>query len=348
MVAFVLMLVITVTALPALRRRSYNTFYYTHITCNVVIFVTASIHASTDFYYLIPGLALWMLDWILALFRADTGMGRKVDATLTKVREGWYKVTLPIPLSSLKSEKTSSNAERVLDHPTMRNPIYTYYLNFPPVSKFQNHPLTAASVGSRNPGPTFLFQKSGSSSYRKQERIEKESTWNLGRLVDAAGKEGESREIECRVEGPYAAIKSGHRTADEVVGMVGGTGLTGAYSLALWWLECRTSERKSHFTLLWAVQDRRSTQFREWKELVHLTEEADNMTIKVHELHVSTEDGRLDADDFLRTKFWAAEKCPKQSTWVYVSGPQGLLNDKGDACVGIGRELKHESTNSSA
>jgi ferric-chelate reductase len=47
-----LMLVVLVTALPALRRRSYNTFYYTHIISSVVIFVGTCIHASTNFYFL--------------------------------------------------------------------------------------------------------------------------------------------------------------------------------------------------------------------------------------------------------------------------------------------------------
>lgn len=59
-VRILLMIAIVITSLPALRRKSYNVFYYVHVICSFWVFVVLSVHASTDFYFLLPGLVLWI------------------------------------------------------------------------------------------------------------------------------------------------------------------------------------------------------------------------------------------------------------------------------------------------
>lgn len=63
MLGFLLMIAIIITSLPTLRRTSYNSFYYVHLVCSFWAFVALSIHTSTVFYFLLPELVLWIVDW---------------------------------------------------------------------------------------------------------------------------------------------------------------------------------------------------------------------------------------------------------------------------------------------
>ena len=154
----------------------YNMFYYTHIICSILFFFFTAVHASTDFYFLLPGLVLWIVDWIVRV-RWITKNG--VEGKLEDAGNGWYRITLPV-LSKAVVGKEKKERER--------EPLQAYYLNFPAVSKLQCHAFTASSVGTDTQGPKFLFRKSEG---KKQKKLDKEWTWKLGELVRSSANESE-------------------------------------------------------------------------------------------------------------------------------------------------------------
>jgi NAD(P)H-flavin reductase len=202
------------------------------------------------------------------------------------------------------------------------------------------------------------------SSKRKQKKQDNEWTWRVGVAASAELAPAESddaievaegrKEIEVRVEGPYIPTEiEAFRTADRIICIVGGTGLTGAYSLAMWWLSARSKELNATFVLVWTVRYRDTALLREWHELEERTgaEGSGKISLKVH---VSSEVGRLDVGAALRQRLSsqtaeyhaheqdkeAASIEPARSAWVYVSGPEGLLQQADHACVNLEHEVR--------
>lgn len=329
----------------------------------------ASVHASTDFYFLLPGLLLWTLDWTWRLFRGDVGgLSKRVTGTVEDAGHGWYRLTLPVTAKSSKnlaigkSEENNRGIDAEKGH-DLNHPLQTYYLNIPSISKLENHALTAAKVGNSTSGPVFLFQRSTPwSPKRKSKKQEKEWTWKLGAVVGATPATAEAedaveavntrKEIDVQVEGPYIPREvTAFQAADRLVCLVGGTGLTGAYSLAMWWLETRSREPNATFSMIWTVRYRDTALLRDWQDLEGRVRTAG--LGKAHlRIHVSSEEGRIDVGQALRREVLGSaagvethsgekETMPtptSQSAWIYVSGPEGLLRQAEDTCV----QLEHE------
>lgn len=342
--SFLFMLIIVITALPVLRRRAYNTFYYAHVICSTLIFIAASIHASTDFYFLLPGLLLWIYDWVWRFFCGDTGIRKQVRGRLEDAGHGWYRLTLPS--SAKPSPRDESAVASVEESKHASHPLQSYYLNIPSISKIENHAFTAAKIGSSTSGPVFLFQRTQGMARRNQKKLDREWTWKAGAITATVGAEeddevDDQNRIEVRVEGPYSPLEADFQSANHIVCIVGGTGLTGAYSLALWWLEHRQRDPRARFTLIWTVRHRDTAQLLEWQEL---EERARTIGTCVElNLHVSSEQGRMVAMEALRSAFGRSDEkasiC-EEKAWIYVSGPAGLLDDTEDACVALQSETR--------
>ena len=330
MFGFLLMITILITSLPALRRKSYNAFYYVHVICSFWIFVALSVHASTDFYFLVPGLALWIVDWGWRLFRGTSGgLGKKVVGTLENAGEGWYRISLPASLTTI-DESGVAEKEAAITHP-----VQSYNMVFPGISKIQNHAFTAAKVGSGTEGSVFLLQRSQG---KVPKKLDKEWTWKLGSVVPEVGSR---REVEIRVEGPYYPSDEGFAVASKVICIVGGTGLTGAYSLALWWLKNRSQDARAEFQLVWTVRYNNTTNIREWRELENMVASVPNMTIRVH---ISSVFGRIDAEVYLRKILLTGSRSTtalstRHKAWVYISGPESLLKSTEIACLATRRSV---------
>ena len=338
MIAFIAMLVIVVTALPVLRRRSYNVFYYLHVVLSAFIFILLSFHASTDFYFLLPGLLLWIGDWVWRLFRGMGGLRKRVSGRIENAGDGWYRISLPV---SAKLDNANDDVESAISEKRMpSHPLQSYFLVFPAVSKIQNHAFTAAKVGDLSSGPTFLFQRA---SGKKQAKLDKEWTWKLGSQVNDASDA--TNDLEVRVEGPYIPSVPSVFTASDIACVVGGTGLTGAYSIALWWLKTRASIEGQRITLVWTIRHRGTANIREWQELQRTVEAHPRFRLI---LQVTSEEGRLDTDHILREslavvdaeKESTAATGPVRSIWVYLSGPEGLLQAGESACLRVQKEIR--------
>ena len=355
----IVFIAIVVTSLPSQRRARYNCFYYTHVVSSVLFFFLISIHASTDFYFLLPGLVLWLADWAARLRWLQKS---KVEALLENAGEGWYRIRLPIAATARDSGALEARGPP---------PLQAFYLNFPSVSKLQCHAFTAAAVGSAAEGPTFLFRRAEG---KKQKKLDKEWTCKLGELVagPSNAKELRSTSLSMRLEGPYITSAEPVHLARRVLCLVGGTGITGALSLAQTWLRHRGGERSARFRLVWTVRTAETARVAEVEALqAQINANAVSMEIVVH---VSRTLGRVDPVACLASFFEPTEllapvrgpmtqqkPCdevargmdekdgkalvqrpePSEATgWVYCSGPSGLLDATDGACLDLSRRLR--------
>ncbi|KAF2679031.1 hypothetical protein K458DRAFT_461829 [Lentithecium fluviatile CBS 122367] len=308
-----------ITALPIIRRSNYNIFYFTHIIGAIAIMILLCLHASTNFYFLLPGLVLWVSDW---MWRVSHRLGTQVEAIVEKAGNGWYRVRI---MQNLETTSSVAMLEKG-DKYDWESPVVSYFLNFADISKLQLHPFTAVSTGDAVSGPTFLFRRSP--ERKKREKSDGEWTWKLAALADSNGIRGGQ---VSRIEGPYSPPTLELFAANHVLLLAGGTGITGAISIAQWWAsrsrDALAPSRTLH--LIWTVRDGGIARVKEVDDVRILAERMSNMTV---DIHVSGEAGRLlpdvEIDRFINSRQQDGERC-----WVYVSGPTGLLEDAETACV---------------
>ncbi|KAF5591942.1 ferric reductase [Fusarium pseudoanthophilum] len=322
--AFLPISAILVASLQYIRRQHYNLFYYTHVICGIIIFVASCIHASTDFYLLLPGLLLWIGDWGRRVFFGETnGLRRKTVATLENAGGSWIRISLP----------AKGTPQQMMEKPVPTSePLLYYHLNAPAVSKFQIHAFTAAVTASTSHGPRFLIQRA---SGKPQMRLDKEWTWKLGALVPNIQ---DSRDLEVRLEGPYPINDTGYMKASHILCIVGGTGVTGALSLARWWLDARPAN--SRFALIWTVRTRDSLEITEWTDPVDVA--TTNRSLEIRS-HISSENGRLDTALILRDAFEAHNVMAADARgdgWVYGAGPDALVKVTEQSCIEVRKDLK--------
>ncbi|KAF4459449.1 ferric reductase [Fusarium albosuccineum] len=220
------------------------------------------------------------------------------------------------------------------------HPLTYYYLNFPSVSRTQNHAFTAAIPASVHSGPVFLFQPTRGKSEKK---LNKEWTWKLASSLESFKTR---KDLEVRVEGPYPPRDTRFETASHIICIVGGTGITGAYSLVMGWLKIRAATGNSKFTLVWTMKQREMANLREWTELEAIAASTPNLTLYTH---ISSESGRLnpltqilqalDLNDVGATVANDSSTA-KEAAWIYSSGPDGLLRATETACIEARRQVR--------
>ena len=340
-ISLLFMVIIVITSLPVLRRKAYNTFYYVHIILGSLVFIATCIHASTDFYFLLPGLVLLVADWAWRIIRGDTGLKKQVEGSLEDAGDGWYRITLPASAKKISDgDSSESDSESAVEKLAPAHPLQTYYLNIPSISKFQNHAFTAAKVGSPTSGPVFLFQRASIPNKRKEaKKHKKEWTWKVGgQAHPIEGVElAQTKKLRVRAEGPYAPSEHGYQTANKIICLIGGTGITGALSIADWFLTHRAQDPKAQLILLWTVREIETSRLAEWRRLCWATDSAAKFGVR---LHVSSESGRMDVGEELRFVLSDCELGDTEAAWVYVSGPAGLLTAAEDACCDIESEMR--------
>ncbi|KAK1820890.1 hypothetical protein LTR12_004761 [Friedmanniomyces endolithicus] len=338
--SFVLILVVTITALPALRRSSYNTFYFIHVVFAALILILTSIHASTNFYFLLPGLLLWLADWV---WRLRHSLSTKEEAIVENASNGWTRVRLPSEhaLSANDGEK-GANALSTLSTPVLA----TYYVNFPSISKLQVHPFTAASTGSAGTGPVLLFRRGP--ERKKAKKTAKEFTWAVAATAADKTSAGTPSTLKVRVEGPYTSSIPEASHADHLLLLAGGTGITGALDIANWWAAKFGSvvDHSKSLRLVWSIREEEVERVQEVQDLQITMAVFRNMEFVVH---ASGKLGRLDPEKQLAT-FLASRVGTGGGggAWVYVSGPEGLLADAETACVRKAKEMRRGSAGDSA
>lgn len=81
----IIMGLIFVTTLPKIRVKHFNLFYFTHLLSILAVMIIC-LHASTVFYCVAPGLAMWVLDWGMRLYE----LSESVPGKVVHLGKGWY------------------------------------------------------------------------------------------------------------------------------------------------------------------------------------------------------------------------------------------------------------------
>ncbi|QIX01961.1 hypothetical protein AMS68_007478 [Peltaster fructicola] len=313
--------VMVVTALPVLRRISYNTFYFLHITLAALALILVSLHASTDFYCLLPGLLLWVYDWV---WRLRHSLVYKAEISVQDAGNGWYRLVLPSTGASteLQVEKAESSHMEV-------SPLQTYYVNIKEISRIENHPFTAAVGGTAASGPTLLLRKCP--ERKKAKSRDKEWTWKLAALMDNTGLLKVN--TTARIEGPYSPHTPELYTADHIIVLAAGTGVTGALSLARWWAIRNRSAPHGSLRIVWSVRDVDMAELQEVQYVQAYADEFANMEFIIHD---SSTKGRINMHQEMGSALQAGSR-----TWVYISGPETFSADAEAACWERKTKLGH-------
>jgi ferric-chelate reductase len=181
----VLIPIIVITALPIIRRNSYNTFYYIHIIFALLVLVLLCLHASTNFYFILPGLLLWVYDWS---YRVQHALCFKQTIGVESAGNNWYRMRLPSTSKTIGGNDSAAEKGLTSQNASEPNhPLETYYVRLSAISKVQIHPFTAVATATSSSGPTILFQKSPSK--KKVTDSDKEWTWLLGAMIDQSPME---------------------------------------------------------------------------------------------------------------------------------------------------------------
>lgn len=341
--SFALALVIVATSLPITRRKAYNTFYYMHLMLSSLVFIGTCIHASTNFYFLLPGLLLWGYDWCWRLFCGSTGSLRSVDGTIEHIGGGWVRIVLPpcdktpAPTLPVRVEGEALNEQETGWHP-----LQTFWISIPCISRLQNHAFNVATAGTPNSGPTILCQPTsvhGKAERRKDRTMKKQWTWKVRSQTNKTHDDEAPgmQTVRMRVEGPYLCEDHGFEIADRVICLVGGTGVTGALSLAEWYLVHRMQRSKASFTIIWTLRNASTALLPEWQHLLLKSSETDGrMRLRTH---VSSGSGRLNVAEAIGSEL-AGHGQVGGSAWLYLSGPADFLRAAEDACCDIEANIR--------
>lgn len=126
-------------------------------------------------------------------------------------------------------------------------------------------------------------------------------------------------------------MPDGLDAADCVLLLAGGTGITGAISIADWWVSRNSYRNLSNesLCLIWTVRDGKVARLQEVQDLQLRAEECPNFKLKVH---VSGEAGRLNVGAEI-DHFISSGQTGDKRLWVYASGTEAFLDDAEAACV---------------
>jgi hypothetical protein len=165
---------IFVTTLPKIRSKHFNLFYFTHLL-SIVAVIIICLHASTMFYCVAPGLAMWILDWGMRLYE----LREFVQGKVIHLGNGWYwyfESSHSIKLTKLISLTFSIELplpRRRLDGCACNSPLAHFYIRHAESSFWELHPFTTitplaserkiTSASEEDIPIQFIFRKRGGS-----------------------------------------------------------------------------------------------------------------------------------------------------------------------------------------
>lgn len=121
-----IMLMIFITSIRLVRQKWFRIFYWVHSMC-VLAIILASLHSSTVFQCIAPGVLMWLLDKFVpypaaaVLLRDANGCNRLMRiyelygalyGTITPLGKGWYLLSCPLPRTRLEGCACSSPVAR--------------------------------------------------------------------------------------------------------------------------------------------------------------------------------------------------------------------------------------------
>lgn len=147
-VALMMTLLMGVLTLPCIRQRRYDLFQLGHALVPVV-FIAVLWHATMSWYYLLPGMILYVADHIMKM-RYKIGYVAKLVSLTNHVMPGKGESVVEIAYRvHIPCVKRDSNMP-ISVHYEMENPCTTSgqlcFLNIPCIGPLQWHPFTVSSL----------------------------------------------------------------------------------------------------------------------------------------------------------------------------------------------------------
>ncbi|KAL8465577.1 hypothetical protein ACS0TY_034892 [Phlomoides rotata] len=189
-------LVIWITALPQIRRRWFQVFYYTH-HLYIVFLVFFLFHGGDRHFYMVfPGVFLFALDKLLRVIQSTT------ETCILSARV--------FPCKAI--ELTLPKDPRLVYTPTS-----VVFLKIPSISKLQWHPFTVTS-------------SSGIDKHTISIIIKSEGQWTSSLYkqihVQQVSEVGQRECIPVALEGPYGPASLEYARYDSLLMVAGGIGVT--------------------------------------------------------------------------------------------------------------------------
>jgi len=213
----VLILTMTVFALPSIRRSRFELFYYIHhLFILVILFVC--LHYKGSIIYIIPGIAIYGVDKLMGLYS--------------------YRKAAPVATRMLSSDVLEISFN--ISHDVQYKAGDYVFLNVPYISHLQWHPFSITSSPAAH-GSKVFFHLKGVGSWTKQV------------IKEAREQHAHSNTLQVRLDGFYG-VNNGvcdqllHK--DGVILVGGGIGITPMMSLAI--ELCKSSSIP--VTLMWVVR----------------------------------------------------------------------------------------------
>jgi len=184
------------------RRACFELFYYSHHVY-FLIYITALIHGTSVWYYLLGSLSLWALDRSVRFTRGCCPA----------------RITLMEPLS----EGQVTHLEVQMDRSPHIQPGQYCFLNIPEISALQWHPFTVSDRVGKEGQLSFHIKAMGS-----RGGDEPPQTWTA-RLAELVQQQ-HSREIAISVDGPYGTPMQLEEYSSAIF-VAGGIGITPANAM---------------------------------------------------------------------------------------------------------------------
>ncbi|KAF5234696.1 hypothetical protein FANTH_12048 [Fusarium anthophilum] len=241
LMAWIALAMLFLTALPIVRRRFFEIFYYTHALFLVFV-VGALIHASHGPEFMLPGLLLWGIDRAIRIaYNFRTIQVQSVEAFEGNVTK--FKV---------KGLRT-------------RTPGQVVWLQIPKVSFVNWHPFTVASAPN-DPETTATIAVRGLGGFTKAvQYADCRGDVNLHGCASLDSNSMMAHPLKMRLDGPYGVGSVSWGLLPVTVLVAGGIGITPGISIASHIIRHTGinvgSHPTSHIHLLWVVRDVQHVQW---------------------------------------------------------------------------------------
>ncbi|KAI7764106.1 hypothetical protein LZL87_006488 [Fusarium oxysporum] len=241
LMAWIALVIIFLTALPIVRRRFFEVFYYTHALFFIFIIGTL-IHASHGPEFMLPGLLLWGIDRAIRFaYNFRTIQVQSVEAFEGNVTK--FKV---------KGLKTHTPGQVV-------------WLQIPMVSFVNWHPFTVASAPD-DPEKTATIAVRGLGGFTKAvQYADCSCDVNQHGCASLDSNSMMAHPLKMRLDGPYGVGSVSWGLLPVTVLVAGGIGITPGISIASHIIRQMGidvgSHSASHIHLLWVVRDAQHIQW---------------------------------------------------------------------------------------
>ncbi|KAI9893764.1 MAG: hypothetical protein M1814_005980 [Vezdaea aestivalis] len=286
LMAFIALWIMALTSVSIIRRHGFELFYYLHALF-ILFVIGALIHATHAAEFIVPGLALWVIDRMIRFSHNF----RKIEVVST---------------SQYPGDLTKFTVRGVPRH----NPGQIAWIQIPGVSFLNWHPFTVVSSPTEGES-TFAIRGLGGYTKKVQSlALQTPPTHFSKELPNPASKTTLPPQPKLRVDGPYGVGRTLWGGHPITVLVAGGVGLTPGLSIAFHILALSRQRvrsaptslppHRSHIHILWTVKSLSHTS---WfaSELASLTALASHRdsgcTLDLH-IHVTGNKAEgLDAEE---------------------------------------------------